>query len=157
MPLNQLAIQIVRLNTRGVSTPVLVTPASFSLRTPFFVGLAAQLALCHRAPIQFQWYRGMPGPFGLITEATARREVRQINLALANHLQDLGVKASIQITAAITRPLFTKDLVIGISTDRHELPAWTAPIRLTTMPLDPASASPEASFLLQSPQTTGAA
>ncbi len=157
MPLQQLAIQIVRLNTRGVSTPVLVTPAYFSLRSPFFVGLAAQLTLCHQSPIQFQWYRGIPGPFGLITEALARREVSRINQAFADHLRGLGVKVSIQVTAAITRPMCSEDLVIGISADRYELPAWTAPIRLTTMPLDTASASPQRSFLLQSRPTGSAA
>ncbi len=157
MPLQQLALQIVRINDRGIFTPVLVTPSYLSLRTPFFVALAAQIALNHRVPIRFEWYRGMPGPFSLIGDTLAQREAAQINRAFADQLQEFGVDASIRITVAISRPLISDEMVIGMSADRHELPAWTVPVRLTTSPLETEGASPVQSFHLQSPQTAGAA
>ncbi len=141
MSLPQLAGQIDLISKRATATPVLLTPAYLSLQPPFFVALAAELAVRDRRQICFDWYRGMPGVLSCLTDCLAARNAARINRALTAKLQPSGVVARLEMTAAIGRPSSLSSpaapCLIGISADWQELPTWTAPIRLAASPGHP--------------------
>lgn len=161
MPLQQLADQIVAIYDRGQSTPVLVTPSYLSFRPAFYVALAAQLTLHpllnhYRPPIRFDRYRELPGAWSLLVNRFAVAEVIRVNQQLARHLQPVDVMATMRTTVAIGRPVENK-LIVGISSDQHELPGWTTAVRLATTLTVTQPVSPESAFDLQSVRQVAAA
>ncbi len=158
MSLQQLARQIRQINVSGSLTPVLVTPAYLSLRTPFLVALAIELAKLRAETIRFDWYRGLPAALSFAGDWLAQFKAGQINRALASQLVPIGVPAALQITATISRPTnSTNQSVLGISTNKHPLPAWTTPVFLITSPSEQQDASPGQIFHLQSLKMLSAA
>ena len=135
MPLDQLADEIIRLSQRNASTPVLVTPHYLSLRQQFFLELVGALVEKTSRSIRFDWYRDMPGLFGLVSHRIALARASRINRVLKSCLSQRELTAAIQITASITRPGgLHRDLSIGLCDQRLELPSWTTPIRLGSSP-----------------------
>jgi hypothetical protein len=158
MPLQQLARQIVKINKRATATPVLVTPSFLSLQPPFFAALAVELAGFQRCAVRFDWFREIPGALHLGGYWLDRRKASQVNRVLRGDSRRSGIDAAIQLTATIGRPAKSAShFLVGISTDKLELPAWTTAVRLGTTAVQRQGASPEQVFHLQSPKLAGAA
>ncbi len=123
---NGLAACILRLSNEQASTPVLVLPVYLSLRDPFFVALASELARSTDRAIRFDWCRPGGGFISSFTARWARFRSTRLTRALSR-----VADACVVVTATIGRPGGpARDLVIGLCDETLELPTWTTAIRI---------------------------
>jgi hypothetical protein len=131
MPLSQLADEITRLSHAGRTTPVLVTPDYLSLRRVFFAELVDALAQRTDRAVRIDWcVSGQTGLAALLRRPFARWQADSINRLLRTRSR----RASIQITASITRPGNADHLVVGLCDQNGDLSPWTTPIELGSCP-----------------------
>lgn len=131
MPLQSLAESIIVLNEKRGATPVIVTPRFLSLRREFFLRLIESLGEVTSRPVRFDWYRSPPGLMGKLDHHLACRKTKRMNRDF-ERMTDYPNQVSIQMTATVSRPGGAyRELVVGVSDERLELPPWAAAIRLT--------------------------
>lgn len=130
--LQAIAGEMVRLSETSGKTPVLITPRYLSLRTIFLVELVKSMATQTNRDLRIDWCRPVPSTWSLVGDQAARVRSKAINRSLENASRDLGLTASLQITASIARPGgANRELVIGWCNELFQLPMWTIPIYLS--------------------------
>lgn len=137
--LSRLAEMIVWLSDEQGSTPVIVLPEHLSLRPPFFIQLAGELAgrLGNTAqrPIRFDWCQTPQRFFARSRARWARLQAKRLTAMLASQNDVAGERGvgpvTVEVTASIGRPGGQRrDLVIGVCEASLDLPAWTTAIRI---------------------------
>ncbi len=122
----ELAATVLTLSHEQGSTPVLVLPVYLSLRDPFFVALARELARTTDRSIRFDWCRPSIGIASSFTNRVARYRCSRLTKGLAKFAD-----ACMVVTATIGRPGGqNRDLVVGLCDENLELPSWTTAIRI---------------------------